>query len=174
MDEELNRKFRIYEQQIMQINEQLQAVEQATLDMGQINLGLDEIPKNKDSEILAPIGRGIFVKAKIVSEELTVDVGEGTFVKKTIPETKEIIIEQIEKLGMMKNDLENELEKINQEITQTMQEAQKNGNLELPTNSEEEHNSHEGHNHNHSHAHGKKCKCKECVDEDKCNCGHRH
>jgi len=125
MDEELNRKFRIYEQQIMQINEQLQAVEQATLDMGQINLGLDEIPKNKDSEILAPIGRGIFVKAKIVSEELTVDVGEGTFVKKTIPETKEIIIEQIEKLGMMKNDLENELEKINQEITQTMQEAQK-------------------------------------------------
>ena len=64
MNEELNEKFRIYEQQIMQINEQLRVVEQAILDMNQISLGLDEIPKNKDSEILAPVGRGIFVKAK--------------------------------------------------------------------------------------------------------------
>jgi len=176
MNEELNNKFRAYEQQIMQINEQLQAIEQAILDMSRINLGLDEIPNNKDAEVLAPIGRGIFVKAKIISEELTVDVGEGTYVKKTIPETKEIIVEQIERLKMMKEQLEEELEKINEEITQTMEEAQKNKTLELPGKEYSE-----GHKNSHSEdedEHPEGCKCEDDCDENypeghKCGCGHR-
>jgi len=153
MDEEINQRFRIFEREIAQIQEQLQAIEQATLDLSQINFGLDEIPKNKDSEILAPIGRGIFVKAKIISDELTVDVGEGTFVKKTIPETKKIILEQIEKLNNMKNDLENELEKINQEITNIMQEVQKK---EMK---------------NCDHCLGEECE-KSC--DENCQCEHEH
>ncbi|OIO40862.1 prefoldin subunit alpha [Candidatus Pacearchaeota archaeon CG09_land_8_20_14_0_10_30_9] len=155
MDEEINQRFRIFEREIAQIQEQLQAIEQATLDLSQINFGLDEIPKNKDSEILAPIGRGIFVKAKIISDELTVDVGEGTFVKKTIPETKKIILEQIEKLNNMKNDLENELEKINQEITNIMQEVQKKEMKNCDHCSEED------------------CECEESCDEN-CQCEHEH
>lgn len=132
MDEELNKKFMVYEKQIRQIQEQLQVIEQAILDMNQISLGLDEIKGKKDLEILSPIGRGIFVKAKILSDELTVDVGEGNFVKKSIPETKEIIAEQVKKLGEMKKDLESELEKIDKDMTQTMQES-------------------EGHKHEHTH-----------------------
>jgi len=155
MDEEINQRFRIFEREIAQIQEQLQAIEQATLDLNQINFGLDEIPKNKDSEILAPIGRGIFVKAKIISDELTVDVGEGTFVKKTIHETKKIILEQIEKLNNMKNDLENELEKINQEITNIMQEVQKKEMKNCDHCSEED------------------CECEESCDEN-CQCEHEH
>ena len=155
MDEEINQRFRIFEREIAQIQEQLQAIEQATLDLSQINFGLDEIPKNKDSEILAPIGRGIFVKAKIISDELTVDVGEGTFVKKTIPETKKIILEQIEKLNNMKNDLENELEKINQEITNIMQEVQKK---EMK---------------NCDHCLEEDCECEESCDKN-CQCEHEH
>ena len=155
MDEEINQRFRIFEREIAQIQEQLQAIEQATLDLSQINFGLDEIPKNKDSEILAPIGRGIFVKAKIISDELTVDVGEGTFVKKPIPETKKIILEQIEKLNNMKNDLENELEKINQEITNIMQEVQKKEMKNCDHCSEED------------------CECEESCDEN-CQCEHEH
>ena len=155
MDEEINQRFRIFEREIAQIQEQLQAIEQATLDLSQINFGLDEIPKNKDSEILAPIGRGIFVKAKIISDELTVDVGEGTFVKKTITETKKIILEQIEKLNNMKNDLENELEKINQEITNIMQEVQKKEMKNCDHCSEED------------------CECEESCDKN-CQCEHEH
>ena len=155
MDEEINQRFRIFEREIAQIQEQLQAIEQATLDLSQINFGLDEIPKNKDSEILAPIGRGVFVKAKIISDELTVDVGEGTFVKKTIPETKKIILEQIEKLNNMRNDLENEMEKINQEITNIMQEVQKKEMKNCDHCSEED------------------CECEESCDEN-CQCEHEH
>lgn len=161
MDEELNQKFQVYEQQIMQIQEQLRAIEQATLDMSQISFGLDEIPKNKDSEILAPIGRGIFVSAKIISEELTMDVGEGTFVKKSISDTKEIISEQIEKLNQMRKDLENELEKINDEITRTMEESQKPKDTQIKNSS----------SHKHSHSHDGKC---EGSNNHTCDCGHEH
>ncbi len=122
----MERKFRIFEKQIMQIQEQLQAIDRAMMEMGQINLGLDEISGEKANgkEILAPIGRGIFVEAKLASEELMVDVGGANFIKKTIPETKEIIEEQIGKLGEMKNQLEGELEKINEEITESMSKVQ--------------------------------------------------
>lgn len=150
MDEELNKKFMVYEKQIRQIQEQLQVIEQAILDMNQINIGLDEIKGKKDLEILSPLGRGIFVKAKILSDELTVDVGEGNFVKKSIPETKEIIVEQVKKLEEMKKDLESELEKIDKDMTQTMQEQE--GHKHEDTH-EHDHSHKENHEHNHSHEH---------------------
>ncbi len=120
--EELQQKFMTFENQIRQIQEQLGAVEQAILDMSQIKLGLDEIKGKKGEEIMAPIGRGVYVKAKLLSEDLTVDVGGKNFVGKNIDETKELINEQIEKLKGIKIELERELDKINQEITAVMAE----------------------------------------------------
>jgi len=58
--EELEKKFKVFEKEIIQINEQVSVVEQATIDLEKISLGLDEIAGKKDSEILAPMGRGIF------------------------------------------------------------------------------------------------------------------
>jgi len=150
MDEELNKKFMVYEREIRQIQEQLQAIEQAILDMNQINIGLDEIKGKKDLEILSPIGRGIFVKAKTVSDELTVDVGEGNFVKKTIPETKEIISEQAKKLEEMKKELEKGIEKIDKDMTKALQETQGQSKAEEKSH---EHNHKHPHEHNHEHEH---------------------
>ena len=148
--EELEQKFRIFEKQIIQIQEQLRAVEQAVLDLSQINLGLDELVGKTNEEIMAPIGKGIFVKAKLISEELTVDVGGGSLVKKNIPDTKKMIQEQIQKLNGMKIELEGGLNKINDELTQTMIQGQKKeGECEC----------------------GDDCKCEE---EDNCGCGHEH
>ena len=123
--EELMQKLGMYEQQIMQLQQQLEAVEQAIIEMGSLVLGLDELIGSKDKEILAPIGRGIFAKTKLISEELTVDVGGKTFVKKTIPETKKLIKDQVTKLEDVKKELENNLEKINEELTTTFMNAQK-------------------------------------------------
>ncbi len=124
-NEELNRKFGIFEQQIRQIQEQLQAVENAIFEMDIIDSGLGEIEGKTGEEIMAPIGKGIFVKAKLLSEELTVDVGDKHFIKKTIPDTQKLIRDQVENLGKMKNELEKSLDKINGEITQTMLNAEK-------------------------------------------------
>lgn len=123
-NEELNQKFAVFEQQIRQIQEQLGAVEQAIVDLTSINTGLEDLKGKKDEEIMAPIGRGIFVKAKLLSEDLTVDVGGKNFVNKSIPETKELIEDQVGKLNEMKEALDKELEKINNELTSTMINAQ--------------------------------------------------
>ena len=121
-EQELTFKFQMMEQQIVAIQQQLQAVEQTLLDMTSLNLGLDEI--KKDKEILASVGAGIFAKAKIISEELVVGIGDKNYLKKSIPQTKKLIQEQILKLEKVRESLEGELEKINEEITRTMIEYQ--------------------------------------------------
>ena len=123
--EELMYKLSMYEQQINQLQQQLEAVEQAIIEMNSLVLGLNELTGSKEKEILAPIGRGIFVKTKLVSEDLTVDVGGKNFVKKSIPETKELIKSQIKKLEEIKEELNKNLEEINNELTATFMNAQK-------------------------------------------------
>ncbi len=121
-NKELSQKFAMFEQQIMTIQQQLQAVEQNILDLDDLEKGIEEIKDGK--EILASVGKGIFAKAKLISEELTVDVGGKNYVKKSIEDTKKLILEQIKKLEEIKNALEKELEKINEELTSTMLKAQ--------------------------------------------------
>lgn len=123
-DQELMMKFQMFEQQINQINQQLQAVEQAIVELSQINLGLDDLVGAKGKEIMAPVGRGIFAKTKLLDENLVVDIGEKKFVKKSIPNTKKILQEQIAKLQQAQEQLNQNMEQINQELTKTMVEAQ--------------------------------------------------
>jgi len=122
--QEMMMKFQMFEQQIQQIQQQLQAVEQGIVEMNSLSAGLDALVGKSGEEILAPIGRGIFTKTKLLSEELVVDVGGKNFVKKNIPETKKIIEEQIEKLEEVKQDLNQNMEQINQELTKVFLDAQ--------------------------------------------------
>ena len=123
-EQELMLKLGTFEQQIQQLQQQLQAVEQGIVELNSLNFGLDELKGGKGKEILSPVGRGIFAKTKLLSEELTVDIGGKNFVKKSIPETKKIIEEQTKKLGEIKDDLEKNLENINLEIREVIMGAQ--------------------------------------------------
>ena len=89
--QELMIKLQMLEQQMQNIHQQLQSVEQAIVEIGSLNLGLDDVLGGKDKEVLALIGKGIYAKAKLISEDLIVDIGENNFVKKSGSETKEII-----------------------------------------------------------------------------------
>lgn len=151
-ERELTQKFMMFEQQIRLIQEQLQAVEQAIFELGNLNTGLDELIGKTNSEIMAPIGRGIYAKAKLISEELLVDVGNKNLVKKSIPETKKILSEQLKKLNDIKGELEAEMDKINSELTEIFMEQQGN-------NSENNNSNNENH----------KCHCHD--SEEGCNCG---
>jgi prefoldin alpha subunit len=151
-EQELMYKFQMFEQQIRALQQQLQAVEEAILDINKLNLEMDDLIGKKDSEIFALIGRGIYARAKLMSEELLVDIGNKNFVKKSIPETKEIIQNQIKKLEKLKEELNLGLEDINKELTKTFEESQG------------------GHEHNHS-----ECGCGEGEDcngdcGDECEC----
>lgn len=125
-NQELVIKLGMFEQQIQQLRQQLQAVEESIIEITSLNYGLDELENSTGKEILAPMGRGIFVKTKLLSDELTVDVGGKNFVNKSIPETKKIIENQIKKLNKIKEDLNRNIEEINQELIKTISEAKEN------------------------------------------------
>jgi prefoldin alpha subunit len=123
--QELFLKINNYEQQAQQIQQQLQAVEKAINELNNLNLGLDELVGKTNNEILAQVGKGIFVKAKLISEELIVDIGNRNFVKKDISGTKKILQKQLEKLKEIELELNNNLETIEEEFTQILEEVQK-------------------------------------------------
>lgn len=150
-EQELLFKFSMYERQINELQKQIESVERGILDLNSLNYGLDELVGSTGKEIFAPLGKGIFVNAKLMSEELNVDIGNGNFVKKSIPETKELIGEQIKKLKQVKEELENNLEELGKEITRMMGDVQQYEN-----------------SCNCGHDHEEEC---ECGDDDKeCNC----
>lgn len=109
-------KLAMYEQHINQLNQQLQAVENAINELNNLSFGIEELKGKKDNEIFAPVGRGIFVKAKLISEDLLVDVGGKNFVKKDVVNTRKMIKEQIERLENAKIELEKSLEEIGKEF----------------------------------------------------------
>jgi prefoldin alpha subunit len=154
--EQLTVQFQMFEQQIRMIQEQQQAIEQAIIELGSLNLELDDLIGKKDNEILAPIGRGIYASAKLLSEELLVDIGNKNFVKKSIPETKKILQDQLKKLEKVKEELNGELEKINTELTRVFMDSQMKGH------------SHKcKHDHNKECEHGEECDCEdESEDEE--------
>jgi len=121
--QELMYKFSIFEQQIRELQQQIEAIERGIMELNSINFGLEELVGAKDKEIFASVGKGIFVKAKILSESLNVDIGAGNFVKKSIPETKELITEQIKKLEGIRKELEENLEEIGEELGKMMKET---------------------------------------------------
>lgn len=123
--QELMFKLSMYEQQIQQLQQQIRAVEQAIVDLNSLSLGLEEMIGAKGKEIMAPIGRGIFVKTKLLSEDLVVDIGGKNFVKKSIPDTKKLIDEQIEKLEAARNELNDNLEILGREIEEIIEDAQR-------------------------------------------------
>ena len=125
--QEIMFKLQMFDQQIKQLQQQLEAVGQGIAEMTTLSAGLDELVGKKGKEIFAPIGRGIFAKATLESEELNVDVGSGNLVQKSIPETKKIIEEQIKKLKDVQKELEGGLEKVGGEFNKTIMEMQGEG-----------------------------------------------
>ena len=124
-NQELMFKLSMFEQQIQQLQQQLQAVEQGIVELSSLDNSLNDLIGSHGKEILTPVGRGIFAKAKLISEDLIVDIGEKNFVSKDIPGTKKILQEQIRKLKYVKIELDKNLEKVNLDLSKTMEEEQK-------------------------------------------------
>lgn len=121
-EQEIAIKMHMLEQQAGNIQQQIQAVEQAKNDLKELNSGIKNLKGAVGKEILAQIGRGIFVKAKLLSEELIVDIGNKNLVSKKIEETTKLIDEQLEKLGLAEKELENNMQDISQKAEKILSE----------------------------------------------------
>jgi prefoldin alpha subunit len=166
--EELMMKFQMFEQHMQQLQQQFQAVERGIIELSNLNLGLDDLVGAKDKETLSLIGKGIFVKTKLVSEELLVDVGEKNFVTKSIAQTKEMIVKQIEKLNEVKKELNNAMEKVGEDFQKMIMDAQNFHDGECGC----------GHAHNEEHeccgsSDDEECACangRKCENKEDCEC----
>jgi len=114
--QELLFKLSMFEQQIRQLQEQINAVENGILELESLGFGLEELKNSEGKEIMAPVGRGIFLKSKIASGDLVVDIGQKNFVKKSVPETQKMIGEQVERLKNVRQELELGLEEMGREV----------------------------------------------------------
>ena len=126
MEQEKLIQLQMIEQEASQLEQQLQIVEQHISDMQKIGVGLNEIESAEGNEILANIGKGIYIPAQIKSKELIVEIGSKNFVKKTIPETKKIIDEQLKKLIEFKHQVMEGINGLQEQMNLVMEESGSN------------------------------------------------
>ncbi len=108
----------LLEQEANQINQQLQIIEQQMIELQILKLHLDDIEKTKEKEeILASIGRNMFIQTSLSSREIFVDVGAKTVLKKTPQEAKRVVDMDIERMTELRNKIMNELERISKEAS---------------------------------------------------------
>ena len=103
-------KLSLIEQQMQNLHSQLQAVEKGIVELETLKIGREEFNNSKGKEIIAPLGKGIFTKAKIISDKLIVDIGNKNLIKKSVKDTQKLIVEQIGKLREAKKELNENLE----------------------------------------------------------------
>ena len=121
------------EQETQQLNQQLQLIDQNVSEMQELELSLEEIDKEDSKELLANLGKGIYIPVEIKDKKLIVEVGKKNFVKKTIPQAKEIIKNQLEKLVAAKAQTMERLEALQTEINGLMEVIQKQNSEETKT-----------------------------------------
>ena len=121
MEQQHMMQIQMLQQEAQELNQQLQLIEQNISEMQELKLSLDEIEKTDKNEILSNIGKRIYLPVEIKDKNLFVEVGKGNFIKKSIPETKQVVDNQIKKLIVGKEDITKKLEELQQEVNNMMQ-----------------------------------------------------
>lgn len=159
--------------QIQMLSEEAEKIEQHVQMLDQQANELQEIRKSIEGikntsgnqEILANLGKGIFVKAEVKSKELLINIGKETIVKKTPEETIGIIDNQLLRLTEGKQELISRIQEIQQQVQGLLIQARKSDSKS-----------------NHEHD---ECECEDCegecdcngdckCEENECECGHKH
>jgi len=119
---------------LIRASEMQRGSEEAERDLKFVNQQIEELTefkenldnfdnKGDDKEILASLGKGVYVKSNLADEEkLFVEVGAGIVVRKTKEETKKAIESQLIKFKEANTQLREKLEffadELNEMITQ--------------------------------------------------------
>lgn len=180
MDQEAIMKIQMMEQETNQLNEQLKMVDQNVAEMNDLKASLEEIENNDNKEIMANLGKRIFIPVDIRDKSLIVEVGKGNFVKKSVPDTKKIVDEESDKLMDAKNqimgrldELQNDMNQMIMEFQKAQMEAHNNAHADAASEDAKEVLDETGHMHGEGcgcgHSHGEK---KECCGKEDCGCNH--
>ncbi len=91
------------------LEERIGFIEQQIVELKDFQGGLERIEETKSKEMLAGIGKGVFIKSTFEKKELFVDVGAGVIVRKDLGSVMKVIGEQIERLETLREDAQERL-----------------------------------------------------------------
>jgi prefoldin alpha subunit len=148
-------------QEAEKCEQQMQMIDQQSIELVAVRDSIVSIKessgKEKETEILANLGKGIFVKADLKEKDLYVNIGKDVIVKKTPDETIKIIDEQTKRMAEGKMAMTERIQQLQIEMNNLLMKAQK----------EQGEHSHE---HNHSGCGNEDCECEEPCED--CECEH--
>jgi len=124
MDQQKIMQIQMMEQEGQQLNEQLQMIDRNITEMNELKESLVEIEKGEDN-ILANLGKGIYLPVEIKDRKLVVEVGRGNYVKKSIKDTEKVVEEQVLKLSEGKGQIMTRLNGLQMEMQGLIMEFQK-------------------------------------------------
>jgi len=123
--EELLINLTMLQQQAEQIEQQIYQADEQIQEFIVLQENLNNLKEK--SQILAPVGKGVFSKAELKEDKFFVNVGSGVIVKKTGEGAVEIIQEQVNQLKKIRNELIEAMSQINSELERIVDEARKEG-----------------------------------------------
>ncbi|GEM_PF-1227345 len=123
--EEYLMQLSMLEQQAREIQQQVSLVNQKINELAVLKISLEKLHETQEKEFLAPLGEGVFVKAKLEEKELFVNVGSKVVVRKSIKDTKAIIDKQQGQLEEVRTELEGNIELLNKELQKIVNKARK-------------------------------------------------
>ena len=139
--EEIQQRFmelQNMEEQIKLIQQHILTMNRQIIELNMLENSLDEIKGTEvNTDILIPLGSGIFTKAKLLdNKEVVMGVGANVSVKKTILEAKKVIKNQVEEMQKIMGQAEEQL----QQIAVEAQHIQKDLTSEIEKNEKENDN----------------------------------
>jgi len=119
-------EIKLLEQQFGQIKQQITNLELQLIELKRLNESLEDLSKvKKNSEILVPLGGGIFSKAELKDDkDFFMNVGANIVVKKSREEAKKILDKQIKELESIFVQTEEQLNGIALQLHVGQQELQ--------------------------------------------------
>lgn len=124
MEQEILQRALMMKQQSEEIEKQLQFVKEQIFELNAFAENLQELACNKEKEILAPLGKGVYIKSERKENEFFVEVGAGVVVKKSLEDTKKVIENQIDKFDKVKVHLLGQLDEFANQFRVMLSEVQ--------------------------------------------------
>ena len=105
MNEDILQEVRALQQGSEETERQLDFVQQQINELQEFKKSLEFLGHSDEREMLAQIGKGIYVKSERRDEKLFVEIGAGVIIRKTPQETVKIIDEQVKRFEEAKIQL---------------------------------------------------------------------
>lgn len=143
-------------QEAEKLEQQLQLIDQQTSELNAVLESVKIIQEGKNKELLANLGKGIFVRADLKEKDLLVNIGKDVIVKKTPEQTIRVIEDQLGKLAVGKEQFVARIAELQMEMQNLLLQVQREQS---------------------GHKHPSACEHEDCQCEtpcEDCECEHNH